>query len=88
VTKRLQVLLDDSELRTIQRLAKRDKLTTAEWVRRRLREGAAAGARPDTASRLAAIHAAYRHTSEVPATDIEQMLGEIERGYLTDQSQS
>jgi hypothetical protein len=88
VTKRLQVLLDDSELRTIQRLAKRDKLTTAEWVRRRLREGAAAGARPDTASRLAAIHAAYRHTSEVPATDIEQMLGEIERGYLTDRSQS
>ena len=39
MTKRLQVLLDDAELRTIQRLARRDKLTTAEWVRRRLREG-------------------------------------------------
>ena len=50
MTKRLQVLLDDAELRTIQRLARRDKLSTAEWVRRRLREGAAAGARPDTAT--------------------------------------
>jgi hypothetical protein len=75
------VLLDDSELRTIQRLARRDKLTTAEWVRRRLREGAAVRSRPDTASRLAAIHAAYRRTSEAPAPDIDEMLDEIERGY-------
>ena len=81
MTKRLQVLLDESELRTIQRLARRDKLTTAEWVRRRLREGANAGDRPDTASRLAAIHAAYRHVSEAPAPDIDQMLQEIEHGY-------
>jgi hypothetical protein len=84
VTKRLQVLLDDAELRTIQRIAQRDKLTTAEWVRRRLREGAAASARPDTAARLAAIHAAYRHESSVPAADIGQMLDEIESGYRTD----
>ena len=84
MTKRLQVLLDDAELRTIQRLARRDKLTTAEWVRRRLREGAAAGTRPDTATRLAAIHAAYRHTSTEPAPEIDRMLDEIERGYLRD----
>ena len=86
MTKRLQVLLDDAELRTIQRLARRDKLTTAEWVRRRLREGAVAGSRPDTASRLAAIHAAYRHASAAPAPDIDEMLDEIERGYLPDGS--
>jgi len=84
VTKRLQVLLDDAELRTIQRLARRDRLTTAEWVRRRLREGAAAGARPDTATRLAAIHAAYRHESPAPVPEIDQMLDEIERGYIGD----
>ena len=81
MTKRLQVLLDDAELRMIQRIARRDKMTTAEWVRRRLREGAAASARPDTGSRFAAIHAAYRHESEGPAPDIAQMLAEIERGY-------
>ncbi len=82
MTKRLQVLLDASELRTIQRLARREKLTTAEWVRRRLREGAAS-ARGDTASKLAAIHAGYRHTPAVPEVDIDQMLAEIEQGYLT-----
>lgn len=86
MTKRLQVLLDDVELRTIQRLARRDKLTTAEWVRRRLREGAAAGSRPDTASKLAAIHAAYRHASDAPSPEIDQMLEEIEQGYRADPS--
>ena len=85
MTKRLQVLLDDAELRTIQRLARRDKLSTAEWVRRRLREGAAS-ARPDSASRLAAIHAAYRLEPTTPEPDIDQMLDEIERGYLSDRS--
>ena len=84
MTKRLQVLLDDAELRTIQRIAKRDRLTTAEWVRRRLREGAAASAQPDTAARLAAIHAAYRHESASPAPEIDQMLDEIELGYRAD----
>jgi hypothetical protein len=78
----LQVLLDDKELRTIQRLARRDKLTTAEWVRRRLREGAASS-RGDIASKLAAIHAAYRQTSGTPEPDIDQMLDEIEQGYLS-----
>lgn len=81
MTKRLQVLLDDAELRTIQRLARRDKLTTAEWVRRRLREGAASS-RADTASKLAAIHAAYRQNVG-PSPDIDQMLAEIEQGYLS-----
>ena len=88
MTKRLQVLLDDAELRTIQRIARREKVTTAEWVRRRLREGAAASEKPDTASRLAAIHAAYRRDSEAPTPDIDQMLEEIERGYLSDRSAS
>jgi hypothetical protein len=84
MTKRLQVLLDETELRTIQRLARRDKLTTAEWVRRRLREGAAASSRGDTASKLAAIHRAYRQGSggEEPEVDIDQMLAETEQGYL------
>jgi hypothetical protein len=83
MSKRLQVLLDETELRAIQRLARRDKVTTAEWVRRRLREGVAA-TRGDTASKLAAIHAGYRHTSTVPEPDIEQMLAEIELGYADD----
>lgn len=82
MTKRLQVLMDDDELRAIQRLAKRERVTTAEWVRRQLREGASAADRPDTAKKLAAIHAAYLHRA--PAPDIDVMLQEIERGYLAD----
>ena len=83
MTKRLDVRLDEGELLTIQRLARRDGLTTAEWVRRRLREGALASGRPDTASKLAAIHAAYRY-HDAPAPDIDEMLEEIERGYRAD----
>ena len=78
MTKRLQVLMDDDELKAIQRLARKERVTTAEWVRRRLREGSSAP--PDTAAKLAAIHAAYRFGA--PAPDIDRMLDEIERGYV------
>jgi hypothetical protein len=82
MTKRLQVLLEDDELQAIQAAARNDKVTTAEWVRQRLREARERRATPDTATKLAAIHAAYRH--DAPAPDIDQMLAEIERGYLAD----
>ena len=75
--KRLQVLMDDDELDAIQRLARKERITTAEWVRRRLREVIATT--PDTSSKLAAIRTAYRHSA--PARDIDEMLDEIERGY-------
>jgi hypothetical protein len=81
MTKRLQVLFDDDELRQIQRLAKRERLTTAEWVRLRLREAYDQRTKPDTAKKLAAIQRAYRYASAAPAPDIDQMLAEIERGY-------
>ena len=82
MTKRLQVLLDDDELRAIQRIAKRDRLTTAEWVRQRLREARERQSKPDVARKLAAIHRAYQHEPPAPAPDIDQMLEEVERGYL------
>ena len=84
MTKRLQVLMDDDELQQIQRLARRDLVTTAEWVRQRLREAQEQRVRPDIASKLAAIQKARTYRAPVP--DIEQMLAEIERGYLDDQS--
>ena len=39
MSKRLQVLLPDSEMEEIQRLAGRERLAVGEWVRRTLREG-------------------------------------------------
>ena len=83
MTKRLQVLMDDDELRSIQRLAKKERLTTAEWVRQRLRE-ARLRARPDAERKLAVIRTASRFRA--PAPDIDQMNAEIERGYLDDSS--
>ncbi len=85
MTKRLQVLMDDDELRSIQRLARNERVTTAEWVRQRLREAQDQRGRPDIATKLAAIQAAYRHR-EAPAPDIDVMLAEIEGGYLSDPS--
>lgn len=84
MTKRLQVLMDDDELQQIQRTARRERVTTAEWVRQRLREAQEQRARPDIATKLAAIQKAS--TYRAPAPDIEQMLAEIERGYLDDPS--
>ena len=84
MTKRLQVLMDDDELESIQRQARAERVTTAEWVRQRLREAREEHARPDIASKLEAIQRATRHRA--PAPDIDQMLSEIERGYLGDAS--
>lgn len=80
MTKRLQVLMDDDELKAIQRVARKERVTTAEWVRQRLREAQVQRARPDVAAKLAAIRKAS--TFRFPAPDIEQMLDEIEQGYL------
>jgi len=38
MTKRLQVLLDEAEWRQIQRSARAERTTVAEWVRRALRQ--------------------------------------------------
>jgi hypothetical protein len=84
MSKRLQVLLDDRELQEIRQSARRQRMTTAEWVRRALR--AARRGEPRTAARkkLEVVRAAARHA--FPAPDMEQMLGEIERGYLAEWS--
>lgn len=79
MTKRLQVLLDDDDLREIQRLARRHHLTTAEWVRRSLQAAREADGGSDLGQKLAAVRAAAAHA--FPAPDIEAMLSEIVRGY-------
>jgi glucose-6-phosphate-specific signal transduction histidine kinase len=79
MTKRLQVLFEDDELNDIQRLARRRRMTTAEWVRRSLRAAREAEAGADVGQKLAAIRTAAAF--EFPTGDIGQMLDEIERGY-------
>lgn len=79
MTKRLQVLFEDDELRDIQRLARAHRMTTAEWVRTSLRAAREAVAGADVGQKLAAIRAATAH--DFPTADIDIMLAEIERGY-------
>ena len=80
MTKRLQVLFDDEELLEIQRLARRDRVTTAEWVRRSLRAARDAAGGATTSEKLAAIRSGAGHA--FPTADIEAMLAEIERSQL------
>jgi hypothetical protein len=80
MTKRLQVLLDDEELAEFQRLARRRRMTTADWVRTSLRAAREAEGGADVGQKLAAIRRAMRH--EFPTGDVDQLLAEIDRGYL------
>jgi hypothetical protein len=80
MSKRLQVMLDDNEMKELQRIAKRNRMTVAEWVRQALR--AARGREPvvSVGKKLDIVRFASRHS--YPTGDIEQMLAEIESGYL------
>lgn len=78
---RLQVVLDDRELAEIRESAERAGVTVSEWVRQSLRRARRESARTDIDARLATVRAAARHA--FPAPHVDQMLAEIERGYLT-----
>jgi hypothetical protein len=79
MSKRLQVLLPDSEMLDIQRLAKRERLTVGEWVRRILRDARASRPVIDPETKLNAVRRGAKYS--FPTADIAQMLSEIERGY-------
>jgi len=79
MTKRLQVLLPDTELRDIQALARRQRLTTAEWVRQALRSAHDTQGATSVADKLATIKRASVYS--FPTADIDEVLGDIERGY-------
>ena len=63
----------------IQRLAKRERLTVGEWVRRALLDARASRPAIDPETKLKAVRRGARYS--FPTADIEQMLSEIERGY-------
>ena len=76
---RLQVVMDQDELESIRAAARERGMTVSEFVRETLREARRKVASGDAERKLAAIRAADRHA--YPTADIDQMLGEIERGY-------
>jgi hypothetical protein len=81
LTKRLQVILQDSDYRDIQRMARSRHMSIAEWVRQALDLARRREPVHDTAKKLAVVRAAVQHNG--PTADIQVMLAEIERGYLS-----
>ena len=79
MSKRLQVLLPDQEMAAIRRLAKRERLTVGEWVRRVLQEARACRPEIEPETKLRAVRQAVGYA--FPSGEIDQMLSEIERGY-------
>lgn len=82
MSKRLQVLLDEKEYREIQQVARRRRMTVAEWVRQALRLARRREPLRDADRKLGAVRAAIEH--DFPTGEIEQILSEIESGYLAD----
>ena len=81
MSKRLQVLLGDAEFADIRRAARLNRMTVAEWVRQALRRARREEPTSDARRKLASLRAAAR--GSYPTGDIDKMLAEIERGYIT-----
>jgi hypothetical protein len=77
--RRLQVLMDERELKEIRKQAESQHLTVAEWVRAATRAAQRAQPSGNTEKKLAALRLALQGTA--PTADIEQMQAEIESGY-------
>ena len=79
MSKRLQVLIEENELKEIQNLAREENITVADWVRRALKKAKQAQPRTNPQSKLEVVRRVILY--DFPTADIDQMLGEIESGY-------
>ncbi len=79
MSKRLQVLMNERELRAARKLARQRRVTLSDLVRTAVRDELRRAPVNDQGKKLAAIREAARHA--FPAGDLDQMLEEIERGY-------
>jgi len=84
MSERLQVILEAAELAEIRAVARRHRMTVAEWVRQALRAARSDEPAIDSRRKLHAVREAAK--GSYPAPDIGQMLTEIEHGYVTDGS--
>ena len=78
MSKRLQIVVDESEAEAFERAARRERLSLSEWARRAMRDAQRRRRAPTPESKLLALERALRH--EFPTGDIARMLGEIEAG--------
>ncbi len=64
-------------------MARANRMTLAEWVRRALAAARRREPGTDASKKLAAVRAATRHA--FPSGEIGDMLAQIEHGYASDQ---
>jgi hypothetical protein len=81
MAKRLQVILQDTEYRDVQRAARAQNLTVAAWVRQALSTARRREPVGDVARKFDVVRDAVRHA--FPTAEIDEMNEEIERGYRT-----
>jgi hypothetical protein len=79
MSKRLQVLMQDSEYERIQQAATSQHLAVGEFVRRELRRSCDSLSGKSIDEKLKAIQTALSH--EFPVGTIEEINAEIELGY-------
>ena len=82
MTQRLQVLLEDDEFAEIRRVAQRERMTGAEWVRQALRAARRDAPASDPRRKLSVVREAAQ--GAYPVGSLPSMLTEIESGYLLD----
>ena len=84
MSERLQVILEAAELAEIRAVARRHRMTVAEWVRQALRAARKDEPAIDSQRKLKAVREASRES--YPTADIGQLLTEIQMGYTTEGS--
>jgi mobilization protein NikA len=77
MSRRLQVVLREAELREVREAARREGISVSEWVRRALLDACRRQPHGDLDEKFRAIRVAAGH--RFPTADIDEMLGEIER---------
>lgn len=80
MAKRLQVIFQDAQYKAIQRAARSRQMSLAEWVRQALDRQRNREPVDSVNSKLEVLRNSAKF--EFPTCDIEQMLAEIEKGYL------
>ena len=80
MSKRLQIVVDEDEVRRFEECARAEGLTLSAWARQALRSAEREVSRGDPDRKLDTIRAAYQ--CAFPAPDIAAMNDEIERGYV------
>jgi hypothetical protein len=82
MSKRLQVVVRDEDLKSFQEVAGIQGLTLSEWVRQTLRKAERDVSCDDVQRKLAAIDRAMSYRDGPPMPDIDQLLAEMERSRL------